>query len=79
MTIFYHSASFPPGLNHGRYSGVDSLIEAERGVSDHPVLTRCGGCHPEDAGGEPVLAERTIGERFAAARREDPQGSRGAS
>ena len=55
------------------------VAEAERGVSDHPVLTRCGGCHPEDAGGEPVLAERTIGERFAAARREDPQGSRGAS
>jgi peptide/nickel transport system substrate-binding protein len=30
MTIFYHSDSFPPGINHARYSGVDQLIEAER-------------------------------------------------
>ena len=30
MTITYHSASFPPGINHARYKGVDDLIEAER-------------------------------------------------
>lgn len=30
MTIFYHSSSFPPGINHCRYRGVDDMIEAER-------------------------------------------------
>lgn len=34
MTIFYHSSSFPPGLNHSRYAGVDKLIEAEREEGD---------------------------------------------
>jgi peptide/nickel transport system substrate-binding protein len=34
LTIFYHSASFPPGINHCRYKGADQLIEAQRVVRD---------------------------------------------
>lgn len=34
LTIFYHSSSFPPGINHCRYRGADKLIEATRAVGD---------------------------------------------
>lgn len=34
LTIFYHSSSFPPGINHCRYKGADMLIEATRAIGD---------------------------------------------
>jgi Ni/Fe-hydrogenase subunit HybB-like protein len=55
------------------------VAEAERGSTDSPVLTRCGGCHPEDAGGQPALAGRGFGELLAADRRDQPEARRGAS
>ncbi len=34
MTIFYHSSSLPPGLNHTGYTGIDKYIDAERVEKD---------------------------------------------
>ena len=41
------------------------VVEAERGIVDAPVLTRCGGCHPEDAGREPGVASDRASSRTA--------------
>jgi peptide/nickel transport system substrate-binding protein len=34
LSIFYHSKSLPPGLNHPRYDGVDKLMDLQKGIAD---------------------------------------------
>jgi hypothetical protein len=54
------------------------VAEAERGLTDAPVLTRCAGCHPESGGFPPETLRRLPDGRLAAVD-SDAAVSRGAS